>query len=121
MRMVYAFSLIAMAAIAIVFFAPQNASAVGTSCPCEVCEVDCTCCLDPDVDCEDCLCETCPCQACAEVAVKSAPCCAADQSATVETACACGQCESTCDCCADDSVDCEDCSCEACECEVCLS
>ena len=71
-----------------------TASAGAEACPCGQCDVGCTCCTDPDVDCGDCQCESCRCEACATTLV-------ADSSAAwcSTTAACCADGEKT--CCAD--------------------
>ncbi len=131
-------AIIATALIAAVRSNNVSSTAGSEACPCGQCDVACTCCTDPDVDCGDCGCESCGCEACLTNVVAAccatadstgeAACCAAktaeaDESATPVTtavaACPCGQCEVGCTCCSSDDVACEDCECESCGCEAC--
>lgn len=118
----------------------DNASAQnGEACPCNQCDVGCDCCVNGDVNCDNCSCEACECDACdtaaSDFAAAKMSCCAgktcenaANEKAAssdvltsaVAAACVCGQCDADCNCCLDESVDCDNCSCEVCQCEGCV-
>ncbi|WP_160311453.1 hypothetical protein [Rhodopirellula islandica] len=118
----------------------DNAPAVlGETCPCGQCEAGCDCCLDGDVSCDNCSCEACECDACDTAgnatAAPKMSCCAGSScgdaasdrvasndslTSAIAEACICGQCDADCNCCLDESVDCDNCSCESCQCEGCV-
>ncbi|MFG0267206.1 MAG: hypothetical protein ACF8AM_18960 [Rhodopirellula sp. JB055] len=118
----------------------ENASAAGgKACPCGQCEVNCDCCVNGDTSCDDCSCETCQCDGCETAdssnAAAKMSCCAGSScenaagepvaksdslTSAVDAACICGQCDAGCNCCLDESVDCDNCSCDSCQCDGCV-